>query len=153
MAKGGKRTITGYKKFDKAVRFTGKWALKGLAKIPEIAVRGSTKLVDALAKSEQFQVIATTGGLVAASVFVPYVALGFGTVACGKLLADTIAGKTKINGKRKNILDEIKETILLGNQLTKFVCERGISPAMRVANNKTKSLGKKAQTKIDDLFK
>ena len=153
MANGTKRTITGYKIFDKAVRFTGKYALKGIAKAPELAIRGSTKLVDALAKSEQFQTIATTGGLVAASIAFPPVGIGIGAVVGGKLLADRLLGKRNSTGKRKNILDEIKETILLGNHITKFVCEKVISPVMRTANNKTRSLGQKAQTKIDDLFK
>jgi len=155
MAKDAKRTIKGYKAFSKAVKFTGKYGLKGLARIPELGIRGSTKLVDALANSEQFQVITTAGGLITVSIAFPVVGIGIGTFVLGKLLADRILERKNPKGNYKNIFNEVQETILLGNRITKRVCEKVISPAMRFVGSKAKDIGENVQTKINDaeLFK
>lgn len=149
MAQNGKRKITGFKKFGgKAV----KYSLKALAKVPELAVRGTSKAVDALANSEQFQVVATAGGLVVATVACPTVALGIGAIAVGKLFADSVLNKTNSLGAKKGLLEEVNETLLLGNKLTTLACTKIISPAARFVDNKTKDLGKATQQKIDKTF-
>ncbi|MBR1540409.1 MAG: hypothetical protein IJ629_04510 [Clostridia bacterium] len=153
MAAGKKRNIKGFKKFGKEVAFKGgKYGLKALAKLSELGVRGGTRLVEALADSEQAQVIATTGGLIAASVAFPPVAIGVAGLVVGKMFADRVLGTRTMDGRRKNILDEVRETILLGNNITNLACTRVISPAMRFVNKKAEIIGKDVQTKIDDKF-
>lgn len=150
---GGKRVITGFKTFGgKAARFTGKYALKALAKVPELAVRGGSNVVDALANSEQFQVVATTGGLIAASVACPPIALGVGAFALGKMFGDRVLGKTNSRGENKGILEELKDTLLIGNKLTALACTKVISPAMRFVDTKAQEIGTNTQEKINEAF-
>ena len=146
----GKRTISGYKTLDRAMRFTGKWGLKALAKGGELAVRGATTAIDHLANSEQFQVVATTGGLVAASVAFPPLGIGLGAFVAGKCLADKILNRSSRTGER-TFSKALRDTILLANRATKLVCDRAISPAMRTVNRGAKDIGEKAQDGIDDM--
>lgn len=153
MAVDKKRTISGFKKFGKEVAFKGgKYGLKTLAKLSELGIRGGTRLVEALADNEQAQVVATTGGLIAASVAFPPVAIGVAGLVAGKMFADRVLGNRTMDGRRKNVLDEVRETILLGNNITKLACSRVISPTMRFVNKQAKTIGKDVQTKIDDKF-
>lgn len=148
MAIDKKRVISGFKTFGgKSLKFTGKYGLKALAKIPELAVVGGTIVVGSLAQSDQFQVLATMGGLVAATVAFPPVALGIAGMVGGKLLADKVLGKPQ-----PSLGKSIRETLLLGNNVTRLACDKVISPASRFVGTKAKEMGKNAQTKVDDLF-
>lgn len=148
-----KRVIKGFKTFGKKTAFkAGKYGLKGLLKIPELAVRGGASAIGALSDSEQFQVIATTGGLVVASVACPPVALGVASVVAGKYLADKILGKVNDRFYEKGIFDEVRETILLGNKVTKLACQKVISPTMHYVGTKAQTIGKAAQDKADNVF-
>ena len=152
MASSGKRTIKGFKTFEKPLKLTGKYGLKALAKAPELLLRGGSKLIGALANTEQFQVIATTGGLIAASVAFPPVGLGIAGLTIAKYYADKMLGTKTPDGKDKSLLSVLRDTIMLGNNITKLACDKVISPAMRFVDDKSQELGQTAQDKIDDLF-
>ncbi len=141
-----KRVIKGVKDFGKkGLKFTGKYGLKALAGTLELGVRGGTRILNSLANSKQFHVIASGGGIIAASVLIPPVALGTGAFIASKYLAD------KVLGNDATLIDEIKSTILLGSKATNLVCTQFISPFLTKANTKAKDLGKTAQSAIDDL--
>ena len=143
-----KRLITGAKKFGGRVAYAGgKYGLKAVLKVPELACIGGSKMVDSLSQSEQAQVIATTAGIITASVVCPPVALGVAGVIGAKYLADKILDKPKVG-----IIKSTKETLMLGNNITKLACNKVISPAAKFVENKSKNLGSKVQGKVDDLF-
>ena len=145
-----KRVIKGFKKFGKN---GAKYSLKALVKIPEVAITSSSQIISSLTKSDSVQAALTTGGLIAASVACTPVAIGALGVVGAKFLGYKITGEKNKSGKNKGILDALKETVLLGNILTKNVCSKIINPSLDVVNNKTKELGNKANSKIDDFFK
>lgn len=143
-----KRLITGVKNFGGKVAYTGgKYGLKAVLKVPELACRGGSKIVNSLSQSEQAQIIATTAGIITASVLCPPVILGVAGMIGAKYAADKILDKPKVG-----LMKSMKETILLGNNITKLACNKVISPTARFVDNKAKDLGSKAQSKVDDLF-
>lgn len=152
MASVALRTLASHPMVAGARHYTGKYGLKALAKGAELGARFGTKVIGSLAESEQAQVLATTGGMIAASVAFPPVGLGIGAIALGKFVADKILGKRREDGQKKTLLDSVRETILLGNRLTRKVCREAISPAMQKANLKSKEIGQVAQAKISEKF-
>ena len=87
-----KRKIAGFAKI------TGKYTLKSLGKGIELANRGAVGIaagINALLKNPAIRRIATTAGLIAASVSIPGVGMGLLAVIGGKYLIDLGLRKSK----------------------------------------------------------
>lgn len=137
-----KRTIGG------VAKTAGRYTLKGLGKGLELAGRGSIKTVNALVQNKHIQKLATSAGILAASVMIPTVGVGLVSAVGFKYLMDKSG-----SGKDKGILDEISDILKAGNKVTKEVSDRVISPVLRTMNNGVKNLGKKYQDKVDDMLR
>lgn len=127
---------------------TGKYTLKTLGKGIELTGRGTVKMVDALVKNPQIQKIVTSTGLLAASVMIPGVGVGIlGTLGLKYLIDKSLLGKDK------GIISEINDILRMGNGVTKNVSDKVLSPTLNKLDKGIGKVGKKYQSKIDDIFK
>lgn len=127
---------------------TGKYTLKTLGKGIELTGRETVKMVDALVKNPQIQKIVTSTGLLAASVMIPGVGVGIlGTLGLKYLIDKSLLGKDK------GIISEINDILRMGNGVTKNVSDKVLSPTLNKLDKGIGKVGKKYQSKIDDIFK
>ena len=137
------------KKVIKGVAKTaGKYTLKGLGKGIELTGRGAIKTVNALVKNPQVQKIATSAGILAASVMIPTVGVGVLSTLGVKYMVDK-----SFLGKNKGMLNEINDIIRMGNVVTKNASNKILSPTLTKADRTVGKLGRKYQDKIDDMFR
>ena len=133
------------KKVIKGVaKTTGKYTLKGLGKGVELASRGAVKTVDALVRNPQIQTLATAAGILAASVMIPGV---------GVTLVAAIGLRRLITGSNKGILGEIGDILRTGNEVTRGVCNKVLSPTLNIMDRGMKTLGTKYQKEVDNLMR
>lgn len=122
---------------EKGIKYTG----IGLISVLDVAVRGTSSAVGYLSSNESVQVIGTIGGLISASVAFPPFGLGLAGFVGAKCLAD------KILGKETNLAKSTQETILMVNNVTKFVGDT-IGKATQSLNPQIKKFSEKIKTKI-----
>ncbi len=137
-----KRVIKG------VAKTTGKYTLKGLGKGLELTGKGAIKTVNALVTSSSIQKIATTAGILAASVMIPTVATGLISILGLKYMIDK-----SLLGKDRGMLDEINDILKAGNVVTKTASNKILSPTLNKMDRGMGKLGKKYQDKIDDMFR
>lgn len=128
---------------------TGKYAFKGIGKGVELAGRGSVRVIDSLVRDRNVQKIATSAGLLAASVMVPGIGVGLISTIGLKYMID----KVILEKSRKGMLDEINDIIEIGNIVTRNISYDILSPALNSMHRNIKRTGRNYQDKVDDMFK
>lgn len=141
------KKIKGFAK--KGAKFAGKWSLKGIVKGGELIGRFPIKTLNAIVKCPELQKVATTLGLLSASVLIPTVGVGMITALATKFALD----RTILNNHDKWILEEIGDMINLGNVVTKSVSDKVLSPVLVKMDKGVGNIGKNTQSKIDGMFR
>ena len=148
----GKRVIKGVKKFGKkALKFTGKWGLKGLAGLAELGGTSIVSGVKSLVDDKGLQVAATTLGLVTAGVAFPPLGIKMGIGFLGTSGLKYIGSKLNSKERDKSLGESMLETLEMYNTFTSKICEKAFSPLLENANEKISKLGEKAQHDIDGM--
>lgn len=150
VAVGTKNALTSprFKRGIKGVaKTTGKYTLKSLGKGVEVGIRGTSKTINALVKSSAVQKIAAGTVIIGTSILIPSV----GVIVIGgiglKYLSESLLGK------RKSLLQEVKDIINIGTVVTKTIGNKILSPIFEKTDKGAKKLGEKYQTKIDNVFR
>jgi len=139
----GKKVIKG---FEKTGKFIGRWSLKGGIKLTELVARGGLKAVRGMGRSRMLQKIVVAGGLLAATVTFPVVAV---PVVLALLAKNGIKNMFKDEKDPKTgIMDDIKDIINCGSRVTGNVC-KFMGPYCKSADVKMKGAAAVAQNWVD----